>query len=199
MESVETTETGVPCDCCALDFTSTTSGGVAVAYRNNFDNVRNQVVSIASAGSSHFDSSAQATFTDWYVTMCPTQGPTLAFANDGHGALVVADGSTGYYRTMISNSDDGGETWTGDISVFNGDGYTEPVVTIGSSGLVYVAANHDDGAVLAVSNDGGVTFGEAVKLETPHGAVYNPKLDSAGGTTVLMGMSDHQVYIRRLE
>ena len=203
LEELEAGFPGVPCECCALDLRFTAEGTGLFAFRNNIDNIRNQYVAIAPAGSGSFTSHAQVSFTDWEQFGCPTQGPRLAETPEGDQLATWSDGSTGDMRVYLSTSMDQGQSWAGDEDVtpgFDGE-LTHPTIAVGGDGTVFVTADvYAAPAVLVSRSPGQSAFEPPMFLMAPTGEISSPRLGGNGQITAVVGVSESgEVWLKRLD
>ncbi|MEO6038865.1 MAG: T9SS type A sorting domain-containing protein [Saprospiraceae bacterium] len=97
---------GKVCDCCPA--TLTTSGQqVALLYRDNLNNLRNNWAGISQDGGKTFPTGIQVDKTNWIINACPSSGPDGVLVGDSLYAVYMsaASGKTLCYfsKSAVSN------------------------------------------------------------------------------------------------
>ena len=111
---------GTVCDCCPS--TLAASGNtVALLYRDNLNNLRNNWAGISFDGGSNFNEGIKVDNTDWMISSCPASGPDGVISGDQLYSVFMsaASGKPLCYRSRsnISNSQlESIEPLTGDFA-----------------------------------------------------------------------------------
>jgi hypothetical protein len=80
-DTVSNIHPGQPCECCPLAITSQ-GDTVAIAYRNNENDIRDFYCSISYNAGESFTVGGPIDTTHWFTTTCPMSGVDLAIQND---------------------------------------------------------------------------------------------------------------------
>jgi hypothetical protein len=184
---------GMPCECCRLDIQHTSTGDTLLAYRNNEDDIRDQYVLRAAAGSSDFAQGTLGSQTHPLIDYCPAQGPRIAERADGSHLLVWSDDD----RIHASTSTDQGVSWTptegratqGVLSeAFEGS----PTLTVTEDDTLYMSVETSTSRSVLLRSSGGIDELELLtELSTESGTLGSPvTVRSGAGHVAVVGVAD---------
>lgn len=161
---------GGACDCCQ-PVINITDGIIYATWRNTIHNVRDIYVAISRDGGNTFSRGTRVSSDNWSISGCPKSGPS--FAVDGRTIYVAwMTVVSGIPRVFIASSNDGGETFSSRVEMFERDA-NHPSIAIDKNGRIFATweyrrKDHND-IVFAVSYDGGRTFTDRALVNDDNG------------------------------
>jgi len=174
---------GEACPCCRTSLATGKDGALYMAWRHIYPgSVRDIVVARSNDQGATWGEPVRVHEDDWKFDACPHAGP--AIATDARGTLHVTwwTGKEGNAGVFYAQSTDGGKTFSAPIALGVAQ-YSRPAhvqLSLGDSNRVIVV--WDDGTkqtprvVARVSNDGGLSFGDAVPFSDAGRAASFPVL-----------------------
>lgn len=129
------------CACCRPMVATDAVGGIALAYRSAYLNLRDPALAISNDGGSTFAVDTVLHADQWYLPGCPDVGPAVTWnqKSGGHYAWFTGAGTPGVYLT--SWRADGGATGMKRSLSDSLDGVTRPRMTaLGETTLIGVEA-----------------------------------------------------------
>lgn len=138
--------TGFVCDCCPAN-TVIKDNNVALLYRNDDTNIRDIWASFSNDGAVTFPASAEIDQTNWYITACPSSGPS---------GIIIGD--TLFYTWMSDASTDA-RIYIGAVNINDQQvGYNRQLYPVGTStqNFPVIAGKGDTLGVVWQGYNGGV-------------------------------------------
>lgn len=181
------------CHCCRIALATQPSGKIAIAFRNDVDDMRDTFAVYSRDGGATFTAPAAIESFRWMINACPFNGPSLgtdsagnlhaAWMNGGHvpGSPVVGPSTGEKYRVLYRRMDAEGREQGPIVQLAEG---AHPRLAVRPDGTSFVAWEHD-GIRLAELAPQGTAGIRTARLSTPDASAAFPSLAVAEGGSVL--------------
>lgn len=146
----------IPCECCPADIAILPDGQKIAVFRDNDENIRDIFGTRSPAGSNNWGDLFQISDEDFFISYCPSSGPSLAVL-ESTVAIGYMVGVDDVPRTFLKISSDSGETY-GDSIIVDPSAAADviqdhPSVAMTSDSLVHIAwEDRRDGADIYYGN-----------------------------------------------
>ena len=169
------------CECCRLSMARTPRGGMALLWRQVFDDGLRDHAWAELTADDKPATIRRASYENWKLDGCPHHGPSLAFARDGTAHAVwfsAADGNKVFYGQLQKAAAPAALREIAGAGASHAD--------LGVDGrrvwVTWMQVGDEGQSVkLVMSTDGGKTFGEARTLATTEAAISQPHVLVHGG------------------